>query len=65
MDRMLHKLKNAKPIAGQERFFYPGLHEHEEIQERRCRGIPLHKEVIRWFENITGELNIPVFETLP
>ena len=65
MDRMLEKLRNAKPVEGQERVLYPGLPEDEEIRERRSHGIPLHKEVVQWFENITAELNIPALEILP
>jgi len=65
MDRMLQKLQKAKPVEGQERVLYPGLPEHEAIQERRRQGIPLHKEVVQWFENITKELNIPGLEILP
>ena len=65
MDRMLEKLRNAKPVEGQERVLYPGLSEYEEIRERRNHGIPLHKEVVQWFENITAELNIPALEILP
>jgi len=49
MDLMLEKLRNAKPVEGQERVLYPGLGEHEEISVRRANGIPLHKEVIQWF----------------
>jgi LDH2 family malate/lactate/ureidoglycolate dehydrogenase len=42
---------------------YPGLSEYEEIQERRTHGIPLHKEVIQWFNNITDELGLPPLAT--
>jgi len=62
MDRMLQKLQNAKPAEGQERVLYPGLSEYEEIRERHRLGIPLHKEVVQWFENITEELNIQMFK---
>ena len=65
MDRMLEKLRTAKPVEGQARVFYPGLIESEELRERRSNGIPLHKEVIQWFGNITTELDIPPLEILP
>ena len=41
---------------GHDRVLYPGLSEYEEEQDRRANGIPLHKEVIEWFDDITGEL---------
>jgi LDH2 family malate/lactate/ureidoglycolate dehydrogenase len=43
---------------------YPGLSEHEETQARRANGIPLHREVIEWFAQITSELGIPPLRTL-
>ncbi|MFP4573929.1 MAG: Ldh family oxidoreductase [Desulfobacterales bacterium] len=58
MDRMLKELRTAKPAEGHERVLYPGLPESEQIAERTANGIPLHKEVIQWFDSITGELNI-------
>ena len=64
MDQMLKKLRTTKPARGHERVFYPGLSEHEEIQERRTRGIPLHKEVIQWFNDVTKELDIEPLETV-
>ena len=41
------------------RVMYPGLSEHEEEQERRANGIPLHNEVIEWFSDICAELQLP------
>ncbi len=64
MDEMLRTLRTAKPLAGQERVLYPGLSEHEEMQTRRASGIPLHKEVIQWFAEVTGELGIAPMATL-
>jgi L-2-hydroxycarboxylate dehydrogenase (NAD+) len=58
MDEMLKTLRTAAPVPGQERVLYPGLSEHEETVIRRSRGIPLHKEVIQWFAEITKELGI-------
>src|SRR5947207_1042316 len=56
MDEMLKTLRTATPLPGQERVLYPGLSEHEEIAIRRANGIPLHKEVIQWFAEVTSEL---------
>src|SRR5215470_17240064 len=58
MDTMLRTLRTAKPAVGHERVLYPGLSEAEEIQHRRAHGIPLHKEVIEWFAQCTGELGV-------
>jgi len=58
MDQMLKALRTATPVEGQDRVLYPGLSEHEETAERRAHGIPLHKEVIQWFDEITKELGI-------
>ncbi len=62
MDQMLQKLKTTRPAPGHDRVLYPGLSEYEEEQERRVKGIPLHKEVIQWFEGITKELSLPGLE---
>jgi LDH2 family malate/lactate/ureidoglycolate dehydrogenase len=59
MDRMLETLRTTRPAPGHDRVLYPGLSEYEEEQERRAKGIPLHKEVIQWFEGITRELSLP------
>ena len=64
MDRMLKMLRETKPAPGHDRVLYPGLSEHEEEQERRANGIPLHKEVVQWFDDITRELSIPRLKTL-
>ncbi len=64
MDRMLHTLKTTKPAQGHDRVLYPGLSEHEEEQERRAHGIPLHKEVIDWFAGVTKELGVAPLATM-
>lgn len=64
MDQMLHTLRTTKPAEGHERVLYPGLSEYEEEQERRAKGIPLHKEVIQWFEGVTKELGVPPLKTM-
>lgn len=63
MDDMLETLRTADPAPDQERVLYPGLSEHEALQERRANGIPLHKEVIEWFSQITAELELPALAT--
>jgi L-2-hydroxycarboxylate dehydrogenase (NAD+) len=63
MDETLEWLLETKPTAGQERVLYPGLIEHEETRERQEHGIPLHKEVIQWFGQITSDLGLPPLAT--
>ncbi len=64
MDKMLRTLQDTKPAPGQDRVIYPGVSEHEEEQDRRVNGIPLHKEVIEWFNDITSELSISPLKTM-
>jgi L-2-hydroxycarboxylate dehydrogenase (NAD+) len=59
MDEMLRTLRTATPAPGQERVLYPGLSEAEELEARRANGIPLHREVLQWFAECTGELGVP------
>ena len=64
MDAMLKTLRTTPPAAGHERVLYPGLLEHEAEQDRRANGIPLHREVVEWFQDIAGEFSIPALRTL-
>ena len=59
MDEWLRMLKSTVTAPGHERVLYPGLPEAETERERRANGIPLHREVVEWFEHICGELSIP------
>jgi L-2-hydroxycarboxylate dehydrogenase (NAD+) len=59
IDQMLRTLRETKPAPGHDRVLYAGLSEHEEEQKRRDEGIPLHREVVDWFDDIAGELEIP------
>ena len=63
MDQLLRPLGETKPAPGHDRVLYAGLSEYEEEQERRANGIPLHKEVIQWFEDTTSELSLPRLKT--
>ena len=64
MDRMLRTLTETPPAPGHERVLYPGLPEHETESRRRATGIPLHREVIDWFNGITDELSVARLETM-
>jgi LDH2 family malate/lactate/ureidoglycolate dehydrogenase len=58
MDGTLRTLRTTRPAPGHDRVLYPGLSEQEEMIERRANGIPLHSEVVEWFDHITGELDL-------
>ena len=58
MDEYLQILEDLPPVKGQKRVFYAGLMEEETTKERMEKGIPLHPEVINWFEDICSELSI-------
>ena len=64
MDAMLRTLRETPPAPGHDRVMYPGLSEYEEEQERRESGIPLHREVIEWFNDVCAELQIPALRTV-
>jgi LDH2 family malate/lactate/ureidoglycolate dehydrogenase len=62
MDRMLRMLRETKPARGHDRVLYPGLAEYEDEQDRRANGVPLHKEVLEWFDTMEGELGVPALK---
>ena len=64
MDAFLRYLADTPPAPGHDRVYYAGLPEHEEELVRRAEGIPLHKEVIEWFDSISVELGIAPLETV-
>jgi LDH2 family malate/lactate/ureidoglycolate dehydrogenase len=51
MDAYLQSLRALKPAPGHNRVIYAGMEEHEEAGKRAELGIPLHPEVIDWFES--------------
>jgi LDH2 family malate/lactate/ureidoglycolate dehydrogenase len=62
MDETLRTLRESPPAPGHERVLYPGLAEYETEQERRANGIPLHREVVGWFESMVEERGVPRLE---
>jgi hypothetical protein len=40
--------------------YYAGLPEHEETVDRQENGIPYHKEVVEWFNSMSGELDLGI-----
>ena len=59
MDDFLRDLKSTPPAPGHERVLVAGQIEWETEQERRANGIPLHREVVQWFEQICSEMDVP------
>ncbi len=64
MDDMLRTLRETPPAPGHERVLYPGLSEYEEEQDRRANGVPLHTEVMGWFESLETEMGIPKLQRM-
>lgn len=64
IDRMLTTLLETPPMPGQEQVVYPGWPEEQELRERTEHGIPLHREVVEWFNRTTDELGLERLETL-
>ena len=58
MDEWMETLANTPPAPGRDRVYYAGLWEAEEEERRRENGIPYHREVIDWFNSISGELDL-------
>jgi len=58
MDQVLQTLRTTKPAPGHERVLYPGLAEYEDEQDRRANGIPLHREVVEWFNGMAAEFSL-------
>ena len=62
MDELLRTLEETPASPGHDRVLYPGLPEFEVEQERKANGIPLHREVVDWFKDICGELDVPFLQ---
>ena len=58
MDQMLIKLKETKPSPGNKRVIYPGLLEREEEIFRIKNGIPIHKNLVEWFDELSKQYGI-------
>ena len=58
MDEFMKYLTETPPAPGHDRVYYAGLPEFETAQERAELGIPLHREVVEWFDSITAELGL-------
>jgi len=58
MDEWLNMLMDTKPAAGHDKVLYAGLKESKTVADRIANGIPLHEEVLEWFESICSKLGI-------
>jgi LDH2 family malate/lactate/ureidoglycolate dehydrogenase len=58
MDEFLTYLVETPPAPGHDHVYYAGLPEHEETLVRERDGIPLHREVVEWFDSETDELKL-------
>ena len=58
LDQLLAKISNMPPAGGQDRVYYAGLIEHEEVEKRKRDGIPYHREVVEWFNTTATELEL-------
>ena len=58
MDEFLPFLVATPPAKGHDRVVYAGLPEHEETEVRERDGIPLHREVVEWFDTATEDLKL-------
>ena len=52
------RISEMQPAPGQERVYYAGLIEHEEVEKRKRHGIPYHREVVEWFNTTANELEL-------
>ena len=59
MDQTLRALRTTEPAPGHDRVVYAGMPEHEDERDRRANGIPLHREVVQWFDEAAEELAVP------
>ncbi|MDP6666742.1 MAG: Ldh family oxidoreductase [Dehalococcoidia bacterium] len=58
MDEFLTYLADTPPAPGHDRVYYAGLPEHEETIARERDGIPLHREVVEWFDSACKDLRV-------
>ena len=59
MDEWLRLMEATPPAPGYARVLTPGQEEAEAEVDRAAKGIPLHKEVVQWLEDICKQLEVP------
>jgi LDH2 family malate/lactate/ureidoglycolate dehydrogenase len=50
-------LRGTAPAPRQEGGRYPGQSSHEEAARRRVNGIPLHPDLVKWFDEMSRALS--------
>jgi LDH2 family malate/lactate/ureidoglycolate dehydrogenase len=58
MDHYLEDLAGCPPAPGHDRVVYAGLIEAETEADRVARGIPYHRDVVRYFIDLAAELDV-------
>jgi len=58
MDRYLDDLAACPPAPGHDRVVYAGQPEAEAEADRTARGIPYHRDVVRYFVDLADELGV-------
>ncbi|MFQ5860563.1 MAG: Ldh family oxidoreductase [Dehalococcoidia bacterium] len=58
MDRMIRALRSTPKAAGHDRIWVAGEPEHEILQERLVKGIPLQRQVVDYWNHLARELGI-------
>ncbi len=59
MDHFLRTLKGTPTAPGHGRVLVAGQLEWETLDKRKREGIPLHKEVVAWFESTLNDMKLP------
>ena len=62
LDIYLQRILDAETTHESKQVFYPGYPEYLAEQERSQNGIPLHREVIQWFEQFARQKPIPALD---
>lgn len=58
MDGMIQALHNAPKAQGHDRIYVAGEIEAETVKERAARGIPLHKDVVSYLNDLSHQLGV-------
>jgi LDH2 family malate/lactate/ureidoglycolate dehydrogenase len=65
MDEFVRGLKATPPARGFDRVVVAGQIEYETEQRRLREGIPLHPEVVGWFDKACAEAGVAALERAP
>jgi LDH2 family malate/lactate/ureidoglycolate dehydrogenase len=62
LETYLQRILDAATLPHMEHVLYPGYPEYLAERDRECHGIPLHEEVLQWFEAFSNNAPVPVLE---